>query len=183
MKANWSGASSRRYLLSAFTDEADVLAAVRDARARGLRVVDVYAPHPVHGLEAALGWRHSRLPWVCFWAAVVGAALKLWFEFWTMVVSWPVNVGGKPWNSLPAFVPVTFEVMVLSAGLTTAAAFLWRTKLRPGKKAVTPAPRVTDDEFVVIVEAADAGFDAAALRRLFAAHNALWQEERVEEAR
>lgn len=183
MKNTSSGAGSRRYLLSAFTEEADVLAAVREARARGLRVVDVYAPHAVHGLETALGWRHSRLPWVCFWAAVVGAALKLWFEFWTMVVSWPVNVGGKPWNSLPAFVPVTFEVMVLSAGLTTAAAFLWRTGLHPGKPAAPPAPRVTDDEFVVIVEATNAGFDAAAVKRLFSAHNARWQQERVEEAR
>jgi hypothetical protein len=174
---------SRRYLLSAFTDDADVLAAVHAARARGLRVVDVYAPYAVHGLEAALGWRHSRLPWVCFWAAVVGAVLKLWFEFWTMVVSWPVNVGGKPWNSLPAFVPVTFEVMVLTAALTTAAAFLWRARLRPGKLAVTPAPRVTDDEFVVVVEATDAAFDVASVRRLFAAHHAVWQEERVEGAR
>lgn len=182
MNGNRSGVQSRRYLLSAFADEDDVLAAVRAARARGLRVVDVYAPFAVHGLEEALGWRPSRLPWVCFWTAVVGAALKLWFEFWTMVVSWPVNVGGKPWNSLPAFVPVTFEVMVLSAGLTTAAAFLWRARLRPGKAAVTPAPRVTDDEFVVLVEATDAGFDAAAVRRLFAAHNARWQEERIEEA-
>lgn len=173
---------SRRILLAAFASEDDVLGAVRAAREQGLKIVDLYAPYAVHGLDEALGLRRSRLPWVCFWAAVVGAFLKLWFEFWTMAVSWPVNVGGKPWNSLPAFVPVTFEVMVLSAGVSTVFAFLVVERLRPGKPARVPLPRATDDRFVLVVEQSDAAFDLRRVERLFRAHNAVAVEERLEEA-
>jgi len=172
---------SRRILLAAFSSEDDVLGAVRTARAQGLRILDLYAPYAGHGLDEALGLRRSRLPWVCFWAAVIGAFLKLWFEFWTMAVSWPVNVGGKPWNSLPAFVPVTFEVMVLSAGISTVVAFLVVERLRPGKPTRVPMPGVTDDRFVLVVEQSDAAFDLRRVERLFRDCNAVTMEERLEE--
>ncbi len=58
----------------------------------------------------------------------------LWFQWWTSAVSWPLNVGGKPWNSLPAFVPIIFEGMVLAAGLGTVFALLVVARLRPGKQ-------------------------------------------------
>jgi hypothetical protein len=173
---------SRRLLISSFTSEDDVLAAVRAVRAQGLKILDLHAPYAVHGLDEVLGLRRSRLPWVCFGAAVIGAFLKLAFEFWTMVVSWPVNVGGKPWNSLPAFVPVTFEVMVLAAGLSTVFAFFMVEGLRPGRKPRLPDPRVTDDHFVLIVEESDAAFDLRRVTQLLRAHNAVAVEERLEEA-
>lgn len=171
---------SRRVLLGIFEREEDILEATRVTRARGLKILDVYSPYAVHGLEAAMGLKPSRLPWICFLAAVAGAVLKLWFEFWTTMVDWPVNVGGKPWNSLPAFIPVTFEVMVLSAGLTTVAAFLLVSRLWPGKRAVVPVPQVTDNRFVLVVEETDAAFDPLGVRRLFEGLNAISVEERVE---
>jgi hypothetical protein len=174
---------SRRVLLGIFAREEDVLEATRATRTNGLKILDVYAPYAVHGLDVAMGLRRSRLPWVCFLAAAVGAALKLWFEFWTTMVDWPVNVGGKPWNSLPAFVPVTFEVMVLSAGVTTVLAFLLISRLWPGKRAVIPAPGATDDRFVLAVEETDAAFDPARVRALFERFNAVSVEERVEEVK
>lgn len=174
---------SRRIVLATFENATHLLAAVRVARARGLAIRDAYTPYPVHGLDAAMGLRRSRLPVVCFVAAVVGAALKLWFEFWTTMVDWPVNVGGKPWNSLPAFVPVTFEVMVLSAGLTTVGAFLALFRLWPGKPAAVSSMRATDDRFVLAVEETNAAFDLAQVSRLFAQHGAVSVEERVEEVR
>lgn len=172
---------SRRVILGIFQREEDVLEATRAARRSGLTILDVYAPYAVHGLDQAMGLQPSRLPWVCFLAAAVGAILKLWFEFWTTMVDWPVNVGGKPWNSLPAFVPVTFEVMVLSAGLTTVLAFLVVSRLWPGKRTTIPVPGVTDDRFVLAVEETDAAFDLARVRRLFERCNAAAVEERVEE--
>lgn len=171
---------SRRVLLGIFEREEDILEATRLTRARGLKILDVYSPYAVHGLEAAMGLKPSRLPWICFLAAVAGAVLKLWFEFWTTMVDWPVNVGGKPWNSLPAFIPVTFEVMVLSAGLITVAAFLLVSRLWPGKRAVVPVPQVTDNRFVLVVEETDAAFDPLGVRRLFEEFNAVSVEERVE---
>ena len=126
---------NRRFFLSAHETEEDILGVVREVRARGYEIHDVYTPYAVHGLDEAMGLRPSRLPYVCLGMALFGAAAKLWFQIWTSAQSWPVNVGGKPLESVPAFVPVTFEVTVLFAGLGTVAAFFLRSKLRPGKKA------------------------------------------------
>ena len=152
---------NRRVFMGVFEREEDILAVAKAVRQRGWRIVDIYAPYAVHGLDRAAGFSPSRLPWVCFLFAVIGAVLKTWFEFWTTAVSWPINVSGKPWNSLPAFVPVTFEVMVLAAGVGTVIAFLIAVGLRPGKKAVLPHPRVTDDRFALLIEEADAAFNPA----------------------
>jgi hypothetical protein len=173
---------SRRVVVGVFDDEANLLGVTRQARAEGLKVVDVFTPYAVHGLDAAMGLRASRLPWVCFFAAITGAALKLWFEFWTTMVDWPLNIGGKPWNSLPAFVPVTFEVMVLSAGLATVFVFLVLARLRPGKRVAMIHPGVTDDRFVLVVEESDAQFDLAQVRSLFENFDVVEFEERLEEA-
>ena len=172
---------SRRVLLGVFASEHDILQATRAAREAGYKISDVYTPHAVHGLDVAMGLRRSRLPWICFLAGLTGAILKVWFEFWTTMVDWPVNVGGKPWNSLPAFVPVTFEVMVLSAGVTTVLAFFVVARLWPGHKNTLPHPGITDDRFVLALEEADAGFDAARVRRLLETFHVVAVEERMEE--
>jgi hypothetical protein len=171
---------SRRIVLGVFADESNLLNVTREAHESGLKIVDAFTPYAVHGLDSAMGLRASRLPWVCFLAAITGAALKLWFEFWTSMVDWPVNVGGKPWNSLPAFVPVTFEVMVLSAGLTTVFAFLLLAGLRPGKRPTLAYGGVTDDRFVLVLEETDARFDLTSVRRMFAKYGAVAVEERLE---
>ena len=171
---------SQRVMLGFFEREEDVLAATKAARAAGLKILDVYTPYAVHGLDHAMGLLPSRLPRVCFLLGLLGATFKVWFEFWTTSVAWPINVGGKPWNSLPAFVPVTFEVMVLFAGVSTFLAFLLVTGLRPGRVAVMPHPRVTDDRFVLEVEETDSVFDVARVERLFAGFRAVHTEERVQ---
>jgi hypothetical protein len=173
---------SRRFFLSAFTREEDVLAAVRTLRREGYVIADIHAPYPVHGLDRAAGLPPSRLGWVCGAAGLLGAGSMLWFQTWTSAVSWPLDIGGKPFNSLPAFVPVVFEMGVLLAGLTTVAAFLLRSRLRPGKRPARDLPGVTDDRFVVIVEETDAAFDPVHVRRLCAGLGGVDQEERVEEA-
>ncbi len=172
---------SRRVLIAVFGTEHDILDATRAVRVAGLRVLDTYTPYPVHGLAEAMGLARSRLPVLCFVAAVAGAAVKLWFEYWTATVDWPLNVGGKPLNSLPAFIPVTFEVMVLSAGIITVLAFLVIGRLGPTRKAVLVAPGITDDRFVIAIEESDATFDLERVRALLAPHRALAIDERLEE--
>ncbi len=173
--------TNRRYLLGVFEREEDILAVTRQARAGGLTVVDVYTPYAVHGLDQAMGLKPSRLPWVAFALGLIGAGCKVWFEFWTSAVAWPINVGGKPWNSLPAFVPVTFEVMVLFAGLGTVIAFLIGRRLLPGRKAKLPIAGVTDDRFALVIEETDASFDLAQAEALLKDHNAVRIEERIEQ--
>lgn len=172
---------SRRLFLATFEREDDILGATRAARDFGFRIVDVYTPYPVHGMEQAMALAPSKLPWVCFALGVLGASLKVWFEYWTTWIAWPINVGGKPWDSLPAFVPVTFEVMVLLAGVSTVIAFLFVCRLFPGRKLVLPAHGVTDDRFLLVLEETDATFDSRRVARLFREFNALRVEERVED--
>jgi hypothetical protein len=173
--------TNRRFLLGVFEREVDILAATREARARGLVIADAYAPYAVHGLDRAMGLRPSRLPWVCFALGLGGATFKVWFEFWTSAVDWPINVGGKPWNSLPAFVPITFEVMVLFAALSTVAAFLLGRRLLPGKRPKLPCPGVTDDKFALVIEQTDAAFDTDTVSNMLREFGVTHIEERVEQ--
>jgi mono/diheme cytochrome c family protein len=106
----------------------------------------------VHGLDQALGWLPSRLTAACLTCGVVGVLVAVWFQFWTSAVDWPLNVGGRPWNSWPAFVPVIFEMMVLLAGFGVVFAFLAVSRLFPGKQAVIPCPGVTHDRFVLVID-------------------------------
>jgi hypothetical protein len=168
-------------LIGIFDHEDDILEVTREAREQGFRIVDVFAPYAVHGLDRAMGLTPSRLPWVCFALGLFGAAFKVWFEYWTTASDWPINVGGKPWNSLPAFVPITFEVMVLFAGLSTVAAFLFVSRLLPGRKASVLFPGVTNDRFALVIEEADAAFDPVKVQRMMERYGAVHVEERVEE--
>lgn len=170
--------SSRR-LIGVFEREEDTLAAVRASRQRGYKILDVYGPYAVHGVDEAMGLRPSRIPWIVFALGLSGAALKVWFEYWTTWIDWPVNVGGKPFNSLPAFVPVTFEVMVLFAALSAVIAFFIVCRLRPGKQAKLPVAGVTDNRFAVVLEQTDSTFDPVKVRDLFRGFNAVDVEEQL----
>ena len=140
-----------RRMMAVFEEADQLVVAARRARGAGYAVADAYVPFAVHGLDEAMGLRRSRLTWVCFAAALTGGTVAMTFQLWTSVSSWPLNVGGKPFASLPAFLPVTFELTVLTAALVSAAKFLVRSRLFPGKRAAV-LPRVTDDRFVLVVE-------------------------------
>ena len=129
-----------RPFVAYFTREQDVLAATAAVRKAGLGIRDVFTPYAVHGLEAAMGLRRSRLSQVCFFAGLTGLTTMLFFAWWTSAVSWPLNVGGKPLASIPAFIPVTFEFTVLCAALITVAALFGVAKLWPGTRGGHLAP-------------------------------------------
>ena len=148
-------------LRAIFDDEGALLRATAAARRAGIAIDDAFTPYAVHGLEEAMGLRRSRLTWVCFAAGLTGAACAMAFQVWTSAVDWPLNVGGKPFASIPAFIPITFELTVLSAALVSAFFFFFRSRLFPGKEAAPP-PRATDDRFVLVVA------DSEAARRLLA---------------
>ncbi len=136
---------------AAFADPHEAAAAALDCREKGHVVSDVFGPFPIHGIDRALGLGPSRMTWVCFAFGLTGLLVALWLQYWTSATDWPLNVGGKPFDSLPAFVPVAFELTVLFAGLGTVAVLFLRSGLRPGRKSRAPNAAVTDDEFVVAV--------------------------------
>ncbi len=142
---------SSRVVLASFADEHDVLDAVRTLRTRGYTVRDVFSPHAIHGMDEAMGLRPTRLTWVCFVCGAIGLFGMLWFQNWANAVDWPINVGGKPWNSLPAEAPVAFEMLVLLAAFGSVIACLAVNRLYPGKADATP-PRATDDRYVVAID-------------------------------
>lgn len=142
---------SRRLAVAVFDDEGRFLRAATAVRTAAFEVVDAYSPHPVHGLDGALGLRRSRLPWVTLAAGLTGLLLGTWFQYWASATDWPINVAGKPWNSLPAFVPVIFELTVLFAGVATFVFVLARSGLRPGRRPRAPVEGTTDDRFALVV--------------------------------
>jgi hypothetical protein len=159
-------------LIGYFDSEEKVLDATRAAREAGYALHDVYTPYAVHGLDDAMGLKPSRLTWVCFGAGLLGCTAALSLQYYTSVVSWPLNVGGKPFNSFPAFIPVSFELTVLFAALFTVAAFLARTKLFPGNKRQA-LPRVTDDRFALALEPREAPAEVAAAEDMLRRHGAV----------
>ncbi|MBI4514886.1 MAG: DUF3341 domain-containing protein [Deltaproteobacteria bacterium] len=156
---------SARLFVAWFEEEDDIRAATTAAREAGFNIYDIYTPYAVHGLDEAMGLRPSRLTAVCLGFALVGLGFALGFQYWASVVSWPLNVGGKPLNSLPAFIPVTFELTVLLAGLGTVAALLVRAGLYPRRPQRFVPERVTNDRFALAL-AADGRFDETGARGL-----------------
>lgn len=171
-----------RLFLGTFATEGGLLGAAEAARTRGLRLVDAYTPYAVHGLDRAMGLAPSRLGRACLAFGLLGVAAAFGLQYWTSAVDWPLNVGGRPWNSWPAFVPVAFELMVLFAGIGVVLTFFAVSRLYPGRRAAMVAPGVTRDRFVLVVEEADATFDVEEVRRLFESHGAVATEERDESA-
>jgi Protein of unknown function (DUF3341) len=144
-----------------FGDEASLLSAVRLARERGFAIGDVYAPYPIHGLDEAMGLTRSRLGWVTLAGGLAGMIGAIALQVGTAVVDWPLNVGGKPANSALAFLPITFELTVLLAGLSSAGAFLFRSRLHPLAPVRLLSPGVTDDTFVLVLNPAGGHAESA----------------------
>lgn len=140
-----------RVVVATFLEPDGLVRAVREARREMIRVYDVFAPFPVHGLDEAMGIRRTRLPKVTLVAGLTGLTFALLFQYYANVLDWPLSVGGKPDNTTLAFIPISFELTVLFGGLATVAAFLLRTRLFPGKQAWLPAAGVTDDVFALVL--------------------------------
>jgi hypothetical protein len=169
-----------RVYVAVFAGEKDLLRAVAEVRERDWPVVEAYTPYPVHGLDEALGRPRSRLAVACFVCGLLGVVLALGFQFWATAADWPLNVGGQPWNSLPAFVPVTFELMVLFGGLGLFAVWLLRCGLYPGKKAPPLLRGETDDRFVLVFGEPQEAVESAEVQKMLGHWGAVSVSEREE---
>lgn len=164
---------SFRVHIGYFEDDRLLLAAARECRERAIPVADVVSPHPIHGLDPVLGLRPSRLPWVTLIGGAAGLSLGLGFQYWSSAVSWPLDVGGKPFDSLPAFVPVAFEMTILIAGLATFFMLLLRCGLRPGKRLKGALDSTTDARMALILEQKDATLQERDFVELLERHGAV----------
>ena len=164
---------SKQYFLGVFENEHDVVEATRVTREMGYDIHDVYTPYAVHGLPKAMGVGPSRLTWVCLIFALIGFGVAIGSQFWIAGVDWPINVGGRPFNSLPAYLPVMFECIVLFGGLGVLFTLFVRSKLYPGKRENLVHPDVTNHRFVLAVTQTNSAFDAAAVTTLWERYHVL----------
>jgi hypothetical protein len=135
-----------------FADGHSTVEGMKKVRAANYQYIDAYTPFPVHGLEHAQGLTRSMLPYISFIAGLTGCTLGFLLQYWTSAVDWPVIIGGKPFNSWPAFVPIMFECTVLFAGLATAGGMLAFNGL-PNVKRKAFHPAITRDRFAIVIEA------------------------------
>ncbi len=149
-----------------FLDEHKVLEAARQTRALGCTKFDAITPFPVHGMEEAVGVKRSSIPYVTFIAALVGLASGLALTIWTSAVDWPINVGGKPFISLPAFIPICFELTILFAALSSVVALFYHCNM-PQIDPPNIDPDLTSHKFAIFVPENDSFFDVAKIEKLF----------------
>lgn len=148
---------SKKLIHGLFDDDDVLMQGVKNLRGNGIRIKEVYTPFPVHGLDHAMGLPPTRLAIAAFLYGLVGLTFSILLTYYIMVVDWPQDIGGKPsfsWlENMPAFVPIMFECTVLFAGHLMVITFLIRNGMYPGRPAMNPDPRTTDDKFLVEIEA------------------------------
>ena len=171
MRATHEETANVRYTAAFFKREDDLVAAATDVRQAGFQIHDAFTPFPVHGLDQAVGLPRSRLTWIAFAAGALGLGFGLALQIWTSVYDWPLNVGGKPFNSFPLFIPVTFELTVLFSGLIAIGVLVARNRLWFFSKRLI-FDRVTDDRFVLVLRQPDASLDMKRAKELLTSRGA-----------
>jgi hypothetical protein len=166
-------AHSNKVLFGLYNDEEDLKSAIKVANAAHLDIMDVYTPFPVHGLDPILGLKESRLHYLGFIYGAVGAAFGFLAMSWIFTRDWPILFGGKPYWSVPAFIPITFEMTVLFAAWGMTITFYTICGMWPGVKARTLDDRITDDKFCVAFDVTSASDgDVDGLKGFFKQTNA-----------
>jgi len=156
-------------LLAEFEKPEQLMAAAHRAREAGYRRMDAYTPFPVEGLAEALGRHYSLVPLITLIGGLSGCAGGFALQYWVSKVAYPINVGGRPFNSWPSFIPVTFEMTILGAALSAVLGMLALNGLPMPYHPLFNEPRfalASRDRFFLCVEARDRRFDRIETRKL-----------------
>jgi hypothetical protein len=149
-------------LMAEFDDPQALVAATRHAHDAGYRRMDAYSPFPIEALHEALGSRHTMLPLIVLLGGVAGCLGGYALQYWVSAIAYPLNVGGKPLNSWPAFIPVTFETTILAAALSAVLGMLALNGLPQPYHPVFNVARfalASRNRFFLCIEARDRQFD------------------------
>ena len=155
-------------LMAEFDHPDELLAAARRAHAEGYRRMDTYTPFPVEGLAEAIGFHHTRLPLLVLLAGLFGAFAGFASQYWVTVIDYPINIGGRPLNSWPAYIPITFEVTILFAALAAVVGMIALNGLPMPYHPVFNVPAfaaASRDRFFLCIETRDSKFDPARTRQ------------------
>ena len=149
-------------LMAEFETPTALVAAAERARLEGYRNMDAYSPIPIEELSEALGLRRTRLPMLVLAGGILGGLAGYGLEYWSQVIEYPMNVGGRPYHSWPHFIPVTFETTVLGAALCAFVGMWALNRLPMPYHPVFNVPafaRASRDRFFLCIETTDPKFD------------------------
>ncbi len=155
-------------LMAEFDDPTSLVTATERAHHEGYRNMDAYSPFPIEELHEALGSKHTRLPLIVLIGGLIGCIGGYTLEYWSSVIAYPLNIGGKPLHSWPAFIPVTFECTILAAALSCVLGMLALNGLPMPYHPVFSVPRfalASRNRFFLCIESKDPKFDIEGTRR------------------
>lgn len=156
-------------ILAEYDSAHDIYEACKKVRDAGYKKWDACTPFAVHGLDKAMGLPASRLPWMVLAAGLTGGISITVLMLWVSVIEYPLNIGGKPMMSIPAFVPVAFECTILLAALTAVFGMFFLNRLPTLHHPLFNSKsfeRVTDDRFFIVIETQDPKFDMTQTKQL-----------------
>jgi hypothetical protein len=149
-------------LLAEFDQPERIVAAADRARGEGYRNMDAFTPFPIEELTDALGIRHTRLPLFVLCCGIAGCLIGFFMQYYVAVVEYPLNIGGRPLNSWPQFIPITFEMTILFAAIGAVIGMIFRSGMPRPVHPLFNVPRfelATRDKFFLLIEATDPRFD------------------------
>jgi len=149
-------------VMGEFDSPTELVAAARRAYKAGYRRINGYSPYPIEELSEAIGFHRTSLPLIVLIGGILGGLGGFFMQYWMEVIDYPLNVGGKPYNSWPAFIPITFECTVLVAAFAAVLGMLALNKLPQPYHPVFNAPNfalATRDRFFLVIEASDRKFE------------------------
>jgi len=155
-------------LLAEYDTVPGLVSAAERAREHGYRRMDTYSPFPIEPAAEAIGFHKNRVALVVLMGGLLGGLGGYSLEYWVSVLAYPINVGGKPWHSWPAFIPVTFECTVLGAAISAFIGMLVMNGLPMPYHPIFNAPNfaaASKDKLFLCIEAADPQFDLARTRQ------------------
>jgi hypothetical protein len=164
--------SDKNFVLGVYDDEDLLLDGIKEVREGGIKIHEVYSPFPVHGIEAAMGYKTSRLSVAAFMFGLTGTCLALILQIGTMTVDWPMIIGGKDFLPFPTFIPVTFELTVLLSAFGMVGTFFTVSNLKPWGRPRIFDLRITDDKHVMAVDLAKNGLSEEEIKKVLKASGA-----------
>jgi len=156
-------------LLAEFQDSDSLIHAAQVLSDRGYRKIDAYSSFPIEGLADAINFRWTWVPLIVFLGGVTGATVGFLMQYWIAVIGYPLNIGGRPLNSWPLFIPVTFECCILFAAFSGVLGMLALNGLPKPYHPLFAVPqfsRATLDGYFIAVESGDPLFDLEATTKL-----------------